>query len=164
MGTFSASLAICAGNSPVTGEFPAHRPVTLSFEFFFDLRLNKPLSKKCEAGDLRRNRTHNDAIVMYCAAVSRESVWIYTSFFTRNITTDVFQSRVPYWLEQHMLNAVIKGCIMLLVPLRHIFWWMINSNAKLWHVWNIFLSKKKDHIILYTNRDVSTVVLWHVIS
>ena len=27
METFSALLAICAGNSPVTGEFPAQRPV-----------------------------------------------------------------------------------------------------------------------------------------
>ena len=44
--TFSASLAICAGNSPVTGEFPAHRPVTRSFDVFFDLRLNKRLSKQ----------------------------------------------------------------------------------------------------------------------
>ena len=43
--TFSASLAICAGNSPVTGEFPAQRPVTRSFDVFFDLRLNKLLSK-----------------------------------------------------------------------------------------------------------------------
>ena len=42
----SASLAICAGNSPVTGEFPAHRPVTRSFEVFFDLCLNKRLSKQ----------------------------------------------------------------------------------------------------------------------
>ena len=44
--TFSASLAICAGNSLVTGEFPAHRPVTQSFDVFFDLRLNKRLSKQ----------------------------------------------------------------------------------------------------------------------
>ena len=28
METFSALLAICAGNSPVTGEFPAQRPAT----------------------------------------------------------------------------------------------------------------------------------------
>ena len=46
METFSALLAICAGNSPVTGEFPAQRPVTRSFEVFFDLRLNKRLSKQ----------------------------------------------------------------------------------------------------------------------
>ena len=44
--TFSALLATCVGNSPVTGEFPAHRPVTRSFDVFFDLRLNKRLNKQ----------------------------------------------------------------------------------------------------------------------
>ena len=44
--TFSALLAICPGNSPVTGEFFAQRPVTRSFDVFFDLRLNKRLSKQ----------------------------------------------------------------------------------------------------------------------
>ena len=46
METLSALLAICAGNSPVTGEFPTKRPVTRSFDVFFDLRLNKRLSKQ----------------------------------------------------------------------------------------------------------------------
>ena len=46
METFSALLAICAGNSPVPGEFPAQRPVTRSFDIFVDLRLNKRLSKQ----------------------------------------------------------------------------------------------------------------------
>ena len=42
METFSALLAICAGNSPVPGEFPTQRPVTRSFDVFFDLqRLSK---------------------------------------------------------------------------------------------------------------------------
>ena len=41
METFSALLALCAGNSPVTGEFPLQRPVTRSFDVFFDLSLNK---------------------------------------------------------------------------------------------------------------------------
>ena len=45
MEIFSALLAFCAGNSPVTGEFPAQRPVTRSFDVFFELRLNKRLSK-----------------------------------------------------------------------------------------------------------------------
>ena len=44
--TFSALLAICAGNSSVPGEFPAQRPVTRSFDIFFDLRPNKRLSKQ----------------------------------------------------------------------------------------------------------------------
>ena len=45
METFSALLALCAGYSPVTGEFPTQRPVTRSFDVFFDLRMNKRLSK-----------------------------------------------------------------------------------------------------------------------
>ena len=35
-----------AGNSPVPGEFRAQRPVMRSFDIFFDLRLNKRLSKQ----------------------------------------------------------------------------------------------------------------------
>ena len=62
METFSALLAICAGNSSVPGEFPAHRPVTWGFDVFFDLRPNKWFNR--EAGDLRRYRAHYDVIVM----------------------------------------------------------------------------------------------------
>ena len=64
METFSALLAICAANSPVSGEFPAQRPVTRSFDVFFDLLMNKRLINNREAGDLRRQRPHYDVIVM----------------------------------------------------------------------------------------------------
>ena len=43
---FSALLATCAGNSPIPGEFPTQRPVTRSFDVYFDLRPNKRLSKQ----------------------------------------------------------------------------------------------------------------------
>ena len=46
MKTLSALLAICVGNSPVPGEFPAQRPVTRSFDVFFNLHPNKWLSKQ----------------------------------------------------------------------------------------------------------------------
>ena len=46
METISALLAVCAGNSPVTGEFPAQRPATRSFDIFFDLGLYQQLSKQ----------------------------------------------------------------------------------------------------------------------
>ena len=39
METFFALLALCAGNTPVTGESPSQRPVTQGFDVFFDLRL-----------------------------------------------------------------------------------------------------------------------------
>ena len=46
MEAFSALLAICAGNSPVPGEFPTQRPVTRSFDVYFDMRPNNRLSKQ----------------------------------------------------------------------------------------------------------------------
>ena len=46
MEKFSALLALCAGNPPVTGEFPSQRQVTRIFDVFFDLRPNKRLSKQ----------------------------------------------------------------------------------------------------------------------
>ena len=46
METFSALLVLYAGNSPITGEFPSQRPVKRSFGAFFDVRLNKRLSKQ----------------------------------------------------------------------------------------------------------------------
>ena len=63
--TFSALLAICAGNSPVPGEFLAQRPVTRSFDVFFDLRVINAWVNTGEAGDLRRYRAHYDVSVMY---------------------------------------------------------------------------------------------------
>ena len=46
METFSASLALCEDNPPVTGGFPSQRSVTRRFDVSFDLRLNKWLSKQ----------------------------------------------------------------------------------------------------------------------
>ena len=71
MKTFFALLALCAGNSPVTGEFSAQTPVvTRSFDVFFDLCLNKRLSKNGDAGDLRHNRAHYDVNVMICRSLT----------------------------------------------------------------------------------------------
>ena len=45
-GSIFALLALCEGNPPVIGGFPSQKPVTRSFDVFFDLRLNKRLSKQ----------------------------------------------------------------------------------------------------------------------
>ena len=58
METFSALLALCAGNSLV----PSQWPVTRSFDVFFGLR-NGWVNNR-EPGDLRRNRAHYDVTVM----------------------------------------------------------------------------------------------------
>ena len=76
MESFSALLAICAGNSPVAGEFPAQRPVTLSFDVFFDLRLNKRLCEQSwgwwfetPSHPLWRHRNAYGQKLLYCQSL-----------------------------------------------------------------------------------------------
>ena len=54
MKTFSVLLALCEGNPPVTSGFPSQRPVMQSCDVFFDLCLNKQLSKqsRCQWFDM----------------------------------------------------------------------------------------------------------------
>ena len=68
-GNFFTLLALYAGNSPVTGEFPSQRPVRRSFDALFDVRLNKGWVNTRDAGDLRRHRSHYDV-----AAILRKSI------------------------------------------------------------------------------------------
>ena len=68
METFSASLALCEGNPPVTGGFPSQTPVTRSFDVFFYLGLNKWLNID-DAGDLRRPRIHYEVTVIFSFSI-----------------------------------------------------------------------------------------------
>ena len=64
METFSALLALCAGNSPVTGEFPAQRPVTRSFDVSLICVLSNSWANNGNAGGLRRQRAHYNVTLM----------------------------------------------------------------------------------------------------
>ena len=81
MEIFSALLALCAGNSPITGVFPSQRPVTRSSDVFFDLRLNKRLSKH--------------SWVWWFEKPSR-SVWRHRNGSQKNTLT-----KPPTWMETH---------------------------------------------------------------
>ena len=109
METFSALLAICAGNSPVPGEFLAQRPVTWSFDAFFDLHLNKRFSKQsCEASDLRWYCAHYDVTVMdklvmtyvqYLSTVLDWHMQVLKDHTTRNhITTKHYFCLIWNWI------------------------------------------------------------------
>ena len=100
METFSALLALCEGNSPVTGEFPTQRPVTRSFDVFFDLRLNKRLSKQSwgwrfETPSRSLWRNCND----YCQ-LDIESVWLCVLniiWITRQAEVNLAVISSGYW-------------------------------------------------------------------
>ena len=64
METFSALLAICTGNSPVSGEFPAQMASNAELWcFLWSARINGWVNNG-EGGDLRRHCSHYDVIVM----------------------------------------------------------------------------------------------------
>ena len=63
MQTISALLALCAGNSSVTSDFPSHRPVMQSFGVFVDVWTNG-WANSLDAGDMRRHSTHYGIIVL----------------------------------------------------------------------------------------------------
>ena len=95
MDTFSAL--------PITGEFPAQRPVTRSFDIFFDLRLNKRLSKQWWG---RWFETPSRPLWRNCNA-SRESkvgATLSTRMYTLSHNLGQIQNERPYkssYFEQH---------------------------------------------------------------
>ena len=67
--TFSAILALCAGNSPATGKFPSQRPVTRSLDVSLTWAWTNGWVTNRDAGGLRRHVAPYDVTVMCCATV-----------------------------------------------------------------------------------------------
>ena len=67
-----ALLALCAGNSSVTIEFPTQRPVMRSFDVFFDLGLNKWLSKQS-----RCRWFETPSRSLWCQCYAKEFGWMH---------------------------------------------------------------------------------------
>ena len=78
MKTFSALLALCEGNPPVTGGFPSQRPVTRSFDVFFHLHMDKRLNKQSRR---RWFETASSSLWRHCHAemtkisMFNQSIW-----------------------------------------------------------------------------------------
>ena len=93
METFPTLLTLCAGNSPVTGEFPSQRPVTRRFDVFLDLRLNKPLSKRSKP---RWFETPSCSLWHHCNVLLHDA-----TFFTMQSSIN-FPKRSDAYLRQSL--------------------------------------------------------------
>ena len=117
METLSALLALCVGNSPVPGEFPAQRPVTRSFDVFFDLRPNNRLSKQSWGWWFE---TLSCSLWRHCNVISALGYWtsflrwlfsfslscpLSPSFFTTNFEILFKYSHDINGLEQERRNS-----------------------------------------------------------
>ena len=106
METFSALLAICVGNSLVTGEFPAQGPVTRSFYVFLDLHLNKQLVNNREAGDLRRHSAHYDIIVM----IIKDERVVFSNAYMEP------QTKIKYYWKGILASMWYLFCFCIFIP------------------------------------------------
>ena len=120
MGTLSALLAICAGDSPVTGEFPTQMPVTRSFDVFICAWINGWVNNS-DAGDFRHHRVHYDVTVMlmYC--------YFEHSFRSKDLTAPIYMIwiliqfckhgyiLIPAWMSDY-IHYKVRGDIMYPCP------------------------------------------------
>ena len=128
METFSVLLAICAGNSPVPGEFPTQRPVTRSFDVsLICVWINCWVNNR-EAGDLRRYCAHCDVSVKSlggCTGGCR--------YYNQDCTVDVSivviggtegcrydNLRYPQWRQSWSRRRLVIKDFTLLDPDRHV--------------------------------------------
>ena len=104
METFSVLLAICAGNSLVTREFPTQRPVTQSFDVFFDLRPNKRLSKQSRGWWFE---TLPCSLWCHCNADTEYTVHQYSDVFIQDNAPTVWSAESPpSWFRQWWVKTL----------------------------------------------------------
>ena len=138
METFSALLAICAGNSPVPGEFPAKGQWRGALMFsLICVRINGWVNNH-EAGDLRRHQAHCDVIVMFSIAFIKKK--IVARFRSSN--------KVPI-ITSHDINlyVILNVIIMVLLWIFLLSIYFVQSSVN--HMWGI-LCQKQVSISKYT--------------
>ena len=114
MDSFSALLVISAGNSPVTGEFPTQRPVTRSFDAFFDVRLNKRLSKqwwcwRFETPSRSLWRHCNDKSV-YDILPGWNGIYIYVSILTKYGKMAHIYTMMNWFIVNYTISDPLISC------------------------------------------------------
>ena len=138
METFSALLAICVGNSPVPGEFPTQRPVTRSFDVFFDLRPNKRLSKQswgwwsetpssslwrhrnesnCRFGNTKRRIIHYHLFLNFSIVITNYVFIVYTSMCLCYVSLS--QTFITWWCKQCAVIFLALHIAVLETPIRY---------------------------------------------
>ena len=123
--TFPALLAFCAGNSPVNGDFPAQRPMTRSFDVFFDLRLYQQLNKQWRC---RWFETPSRSLWRHCNACCRDK---------REIDHELQKNEA--WQNDLHFEDNFKGILSKEI---YILWFKFHSNfyqRARWHYSNVII-------------------------
>ena len=129
-----------AGNSPVTGEFPAQRPLTRSFDVFFDLGLNKRLSKQSRRWWFETpfclSWRHCNAIAVAPGVTYLNESTPYSSYF---MIPTLLQIHLRWYLRIRWSLACIKHIIWQKIkPTVEFMSWSLKQNYScvgiLWYI------------------------------
>ena len=108
-GNISALIALCEGNPPVSVGFPSQRPVTRGFDVFFDLGLNKQLSKHLR---IQWFETPLRSLQRHCNVLSEQSLlkWVLVTPTQHNtsgawFSLSIFKSSKS---QQHLVRHLSK--------------------------------------------------------
>ena len=153
METFSTLLAICVGNSPVTSEFHAQRPVTRSFDSFFGLRLNKWLSKWLWGWWFETHRAHYDVIVMWVFIMAESwEVKIYVNQF--------WQWSQVGWMLAHHTDGLLSSSFSLILDSSVGLWVgiqsagdLVSQTSKVW----ILHSAEEDNLSPFDSKSLPKI-------
>ena len=123
METFSLLLALCAGNSPVTGKFPSQRRVTRSFDVFFDLRLNKRLIKQMRVWWFEMP---SRSLWCQCNADGWNEFYLVLNKKKTNRSITLFFSHLFHFIPLHSIKKLPKihsKCIFILKGMSYLKKW-----------------------------------------
>ena len=111
METFSALLAICAGNSPVPGEFPHKGQWRGALIFSLLCVWINGWVKNCEAGDLGRYRAHYDVTVIVC---------IFHGMCNLTMCDEWVSAAKRNFSRESVLNITPQTAISIAIPVKHL--------------------------------------------
>ena len=168
METFAALLALCAGNSPVTGEFPTHKSQwhgALMFPLI--CAWTNTWGNNGDAGDLRCHRAHYDVNVMWrgdtmslttsklflleCAGLTwwRHQMEIFSALLDFHAWNSPVTNSLKRWLKSRLL--VIKFVKM----------FCDNTFCNWWYFTPIFYNTMKSWFISIRNSAIlGTYNVW----
>ena len=161
MEAFSALLAIFAGNSPAPGEFPTQRPVTRSFDVYFDLLPNKRLSKQSWGWwfgmPSRPLWRHGNNVWIFCSRrscfLANETWWKYF-ISTHQIRSSCATTETRLYMElfkcyQELAFIISDGITAAINVIVHYAIWFVVPAMLMCRSWFVISSSYASYILYY---------------
>ena len=121
-----------------TGGFSLKRPVTRSFDVWFDLHLNKLLSKQSKR-DWGRHPAHYDVTVMHACSNALYRYMFQQMSITRFVKKKNYQSNIAL----DTANSTIYSTVLFAVLCAVFFWSLFRTNPDSLCTCNTCLPKSK---------------------